>query len=113
MSVDNMSVDNEYAYLGRSRTRTISVGWWSDSLVRNAVIGWTASEQVEAATPSELQLVPGKKFIATLSAGTHTTKAGIFGTAILSKNQLSEENIDISNGLDYVGQVTLTFNFGV
>lgn len=111
--IKDLSVDNEPAYLGRSGTKTASAAWWADSLVRNAVIGWTSLQQNNVANPSELQLVAGKKFTATLSTGTHTTSGGVLATAILSKDRLSEESIDITNGLDYLGQVTLTFNFGV
>lgn len=111
--IKDLYVDNEPAYLGRSGTRTSTAAWWSDSLIRNAIIGWTSLEQKNVADPSELQLVAGKKFTATLSTGNHTTAGGVHATAILSKDSLIEQNIDITNGLDYLGQVILTFNFGI
>lgn len=112
-AMTNLTVDNKAAYLGRSGTKTATAPWWNDSLIREGIMAWTSVGQPNVDDLNELKLIPGEKFNATISSGTHVAGGNIAATAILSKDKLSAGDVNITSGLDYISQVTLTFNFGV
>ncbi len=50
-----------------------------------------------------LALIPGEVFQSNFRHGNSN------GTFILSKDELSKKGIDLSNGLDFIGEAVLTF----
>ena len=109
----NVKVDGNQAYISRANDGDNDNGTWSSNirLIKNATNGWT-SEQQKYVNPSELELISGKNFEAALynSVG---VSYGVARTYIHSKSMLTDDGIDIANGVDYVGQTILTFNFGI
>jgi len=114
-SLSNLTVDDKPAFAGRygANTAVSPSTWWGDSLIRNAVIGWTSELQTHVSSPSQLKLISGKKFDAKISTGTHQTAGGVPATAILSRDKLTANGIELNEGVDFIGQVTLAFSFGV
>ncbi|HHN8583803.1 TPA: fimbrial protein, partial [Providencia rettgeri] len=109
----NVMVDGKLAYLSRANDGINDNGTWagSNSIIKNATIGWTQLQQTSVPI-SSLQLISGKEFSANIF-NRNTTYQGFGLTYIYPKSKLADNEIDIANGVDYVGQVILTFNFGV
>jgi hypothetical protein len=80
-------------------------------VVKGATNGWTKTKQ-KFVTPSELDLVSATEFSAKLS-NKITINSGWAHTYLLSKDELTKQGVDISEGVDYIGNVLLTFKFGV
>lgn len=57
--------------------------------------------------PHLLNLVSGEIFTTKFMPGKTSH------TFILSRDELAKKAIDISNGLDFIGEAVLTFSFGV
>ena len=97
----NITVDGKPAYISRANDVAIT-----GNKFNNPTNGWT-SEQQSDINKNSLSLISGEIFQANFSQG-KTSR-----TFILSKDALSKKGIDIADGLDFVGEVVLTFNFGV
>ncbi|MCW2258562.1 type 1 fimbria pilin [Providencia alcalifaciens] len=107
-------VDGDIAYLSRANDGQYNPSSYSGSevLVRNATNAWTSESQREVA-PSELALKSGKSFAATIHNYRYLGVRGAAGMYLLSKSDLEKNDVDLSGQVDYVGQVILTFNFGI
>ncbi|MBG3115479.1 type 1 fimbrial protein [Proteus mirabilis] len=88
-------------------------GNWSyeNEIVKGATVGWTA-EQQKYVPLDKLNLLSGKTFKATFYNENKITY-NVAQTYLHPKKMLTEDGIDLTMGLDYTGQVILTFNFGV
>lgn len=108
-----VTVDGNTAYISRSNDGKADNGTWAGGsrLVKNATNGWTGTQQVYV-PPSELALLPGKSFSAEFINSTDESN-GINRTYLYSQSILIDNGVDISNGVNYLGDVVLTFNFGV
>ena len=105
--------DGVAAYLSRANDGINDDGTWSveQEVVKGATNGWTKTKQ-KFVTPSELDLVSATEFSATLT-NKIKINSGWAHTYLLSKDELTKQGVDISEGIDYIGNVLLTFNFGV
>ncbi|MBU9979621.1 type 1 fimbrial protein [Proteus mirabilis] len=104
--ISSVEIDGKKSFIGR-------VGgpdWKPYVIVKDAITGWTSESQA-ITNKNNLKLASGKIFSATLETGGAESNPD-YGY-ILSKQELAKENIDISEGLDYIGQATIIFNFGV
>ncbi|EPW7050633.1 fimbrial protein, partial [Proteus mirabilis] len=72
--------------------------------------GWTSKQQTESVDKGSLALISGEIFQANFRQGIESNPTQTF---ILSRDELSKKGIDLSNGLDFIGEAVLTFNFGV
>lgn len=111
----NVEIDGKESFLGRVGGSS----WQSFIIVKDAITGWTSEAQA-VTNKNNLKLASGKVFSATLETGGAGGTGGTGGTEsnpdygyILSKQELAKENIDISEGLDYIGEATITFSIGV
>ena len=102
----NVTVDGKPAYISRANDVAITGNKFNNVLYKGPTNGWT-SEQQSDINKNSLSLISGEIFQANFSQG-KTSR-----TFILSKDALSKKGIDIADGLDFVGEVVLTFNFGV
>lgn len=100
------TVDGNPAYISRANDVPLSFTGDSTVLAKRVTNGWTATQQTSV-DKNELDLIAGKVFSTTLRQGVSSS------AFILSRDALSEKEIDITNGLDFMGEVVLTFNFGV
>ena len=98
------TVDGKTAFISRATPKTAEVG--VSVLVKNNIHGWT-SEQQEDVSAASLKLVSGEIFTTKFIPGISSH------TFILSRDKLAKKAIDISNGLDFIGEAVLTFSFGV
>ncbi|HIE4545897.1 TPA: fimbrial protein [Proteus mirabilis] len=103
----NIEIDGKKAFFGRVKEQE---KWKSNIIVKDAIMGWTNVTQF-VIHKDYLDLASGKVFSTTLETG--GTESNPDYGYILSKQELAKEDIDISEGLDYIGQATITFNFGV
>lgn len=110
---DNVTVDGETAYLSRANDGDYDNGTWAGAnwMIKGATTGWTGEQQKYVA-PSALSLLSGKNFTATFKNSTGVNY-GVARTYLHSKNMLTDDGVDIADGVDYLGQIVLTFNFGV
>ncbi|WP_162304274.1 type 1 fimbrial protein [Serratia sp. 3ACOL1] len=108
-----VTADGQTAFISRANDGTGDNGTWSrpNWLVKDATSGWTKTQQTYV-NPTDLDLLSAKEFSATL-INDNTLNFGWALTYLLSKDELTKQGIDISNGVDYTSNVTLTFNFGV
>ena len=111
----DVTVDGKDAYLSRANDGDSGYdnGKWSNEsqIVKGATIGWTA-EQQQYVSPDKLNLLSGKAFKATF----YNENKIVYNVALTylhSKKMLTEDGTDLTMGLDYTGQVILTFNFEV
>lgn len=107
----NVTIDGDNAYISSATNPNIS--WQNNStfLTKETINGWSKTQQNNIDS-NLLMLESGKVFGAIFSTY-NIVNGGVAGSYIKSKTQLSEMNADINDGIDYVGQVILTFNFGV
>ncbi|MDX4950515.1 fimbrial protein [Proteus mirabilis] len=103
---DNVTVDGKPAYISRANDVAITGESFNNVLYKGPTNGWT-SEQQTSVDKNALTLISGKIFQSNFRQG--MTK----NTFILSRDELSKKGIDLSNGLDFMGEAVLTFNFGV
>ncbi|WP_337049159.1 fimbrial protein [Serratia fonticola] len=110
---EKVSADGVTVYLSRANDGTGDDGDWStfQEIVKDATNGWTKTQQRYVA-PAELDLVSAKVFSASFT-NKIKVNSGWAHTYLLSKDELTKQGIDISEGIDYIGNVMLTFNFGV
>ena len=102
----NITVDGKPAYISRANDVAITGTNYSNVIYKGPTFGWTSKQQTDV-DKNALALIPGQVFQSTLGYGKSN------GTFILSKDELSKKGIDLSNGLDFIGEAVLTFNFGV
>ena len=103
---DNVTVDSKPAYISRANDVSITGTSYNNALYQGPTNGWT-SERQTSVDKNALALISGEIFQASFRQGL------TMSTFILSKDELSKKGIDLSNGLDFMGEAVLTFNFGV
>ncbi|EGT0659649.1 type 1 fimbrial protein [Proteus mirabilis] len=104
----NMKVDDKVAHLGHtSDDRKFVEG----SILKGVFSGWVSQSQNSTTSKENLKLVSGKIFSATLQTSRDNFDPD-YGY-ILSRKTLAEDNIDLNDGLDFMGEVVFAFNFGV
>ncbi|RYH15891.1 DUF1120 domain-containing protein [Proteus mirabilis] len=103
---DNVTVDSKPAFISRANDVSITGKSYNNALYKGPTNGWT-SEQQTSVDKNALALISGEIFQASFRQGM------TMSTFILSKDELSKKGIDLSNGLDFMGEAVLTFNFGV
>ncbi|EOG1982835.1 TPA: DUF1120 domain-containing protein [Proteus mirabilis] len=103
---DNVTVDSKPAYISRANDVAITGNKFNNVLYKGPTNGWT-SEQQSDINKNSLSLISGEIFQASFRQGL------TISTFILSRDELSKKGIDLSNGLDFMGEAVLTFNFGV
>ena len=103
---DNVIIDGKPAYISRANDVAITGKSYNNVLYKGPTNGWT-SEKQSGVDKNALALIPGQVFQSNFRHGNSN------GTFILSKDELSKKGIDLSNGLDFMGEAVLTFNFGV
>lgn len=103
---DNVTVDSKPAHISRANDVAITGDSFNNVLYKGATNGWT-SEKQSGVNKNSLKLISGEIFQSNFRQG--MTK----NTFILSRDELSKKGIDLSNGLDFMGEAVLTFNFGV
>lgn len=96
----NFKVDEKNVFWGRSGPTE----YRSTILIKNTISGWTSTSQSQV-NASSLKLVPGNKFSVDITTGDYSE--------IYSRTKLSTNGIDLTKSVDYIGNVVLTFNFGV
>ncbi|HID9741572.1 DUF1120 domain-containing protein [Proteus mirabilis] len=106
---DNVTVDSKPAYISRANDVSITGTSYNNALYKGPTNGWTSEKQTSV-DKNVLTLISGKIFQSNFRQGTESSSNQTF---ILSRNELSKKGIDLSNGLDFMGEAVLTFNFGV
>lgn len=101
----NNKVDGKAVFLSSSLKNGYATS--AGVITRDSVMGWTSIDQNDIA-PSALKLVSGKQFETRLR-----TLISDYDAYIRSKNDLISEGINVDEGFDYVGKVTLNFTFGI
>ncbi|EOG1983475.1 TPA: fimbrial protein [Proteus mirabilis] len=105
--IDDIKVDDKSVYIGKLNASNNSN---SNFLVKDILTGWTTQKQ-SSADKNNLKLASGKIFSATLRTGRDSSDPD-YGY-ILSRKTLAEDNIDLNDGLDFMGEVVFAFKFGV
>ncbi|MEX9732483.1 DUF1120 domain-containing protein [Proteus mirabilis] len=103
---DNVTVDSKPAYISRANDVAITGDSFNNVLYKGATNGWT-SEKQSGVNKNSLKLISGEIFQSNFRQGMTQN------TFILSRDELSKKGIDLSNGLDFMGEAVLTFNFGI
>ncbi|HDS8305218.1 DUF1120 domain-containing protein [Proteus mirabilis] len=103
---DNVTVDSKPAYISRANDVSITGTSYNNALYKGPTNGWTSEKQTSV-DKNALALISGEIFQASFRQGM------TMSTFILSRDELSKKGIDLSNGLDFIGEAVLTFNFGV
>ncbi|WP_460408971.1 DUF1120 domain-containing protein, partial [Proteus sp. MB838] len=103
---DNVTVDSKPAYISRANDVSITGTSYNNALYKGPTNGWTSEKQTSV-DKNALALISGEIFQASFRQGM------TMSTFILSRDELSKKGIDLSNGLDFMGEAVLTFNFGV
>ncbi|HID8276326.1 TPA: DUF1120 domain-containing protein [Proteus mirabilis] len=103
---DNVTVDSKPAYISRANDVAITGDSFNNVLYKGATNGWT-SEKQSGVNKNSLKLISGEIFQSNFRQGMTQN------TFILSRDELSKKGIDLSDGLDFMGEAVLTFNFGV
>ena len=103
---DNVTVDGKPAYISRANDVSITGTSYNNALYKGPTNGWTSEKQTSV-DKNALALISGEIFQASFRQGM------TMSTFILSRDELSKKGIDLSNGLDFMGEAVLTFNFGV
>jgi type 1 fimbria pilin len=107
---ESVQADGDEVYISRANDGGDS--WPMDTkLVKGVTNGWTKTQQ-KYVDPAELELVSARNFSATFFNAVNTTD-GWKNTYLLPKDELAKQGVDLSNGIDYISNVILTFNFGV
>ncbi|EPV8317079.1 DUF1120 domain-containing protein [Proteus mirabilis] len=103
---DNVTVDSKPAYISRANDVSITGTSYNNALYKGPTNGWTSEKQTSV-DKNALALISGEIFQASFR------QRMTMSTFILSRDELSKKGIDLSNGLDFMGEAVLTFNFGV
>jgi type 1 fimbria pilin len=109
----NVSADGVTAYLSRANDGSNDNGNWAGGqwIIKDATNGWTKTQQ-KYVNPSELDLISAREFTAQITNALGVSY-GWANSYLLSKDELVKQGVDISEGVDYIGNVLLTFKFGV
>ncbi len=102
----DVTVDGKPSFLSRANDAAIGFSDNSAVMVKEVTNGWTAKQQ-ENVNKNNLDLISGQVFSANFKPGK------VSSAFILSKDSLDKKGVDISSGLDFIGEAILTFNFGV
>ncbi|TFT68814.1 DUF1120 domain-containing protein, partial [Proteus mirabilis] len=100
---DNVTVDSKPAYISRANDVSITGTSYNNALYKGPTNGWTSEKQTSV-DKNALALISGEIFQASFRQGM------TMSTFILSRDELSKKGIDLSNGLDFMGEAVLTFN---
>ncbi|HEK0655385.1 TPA: fimbrial protein [Proteus mirabilis] len=106
---DNVTVDGKPAYISRANDVAITGKNHNNVLYKGPTNGWTSEQQLDV-NKNSLKLISGEIFQSNFRQGIESSSNQTF---ILSRDELSKKGIDLSNGLDFMGEAVLTFNFGV
>ncbi|TFT68059.1 DUF1120 domain-containing protein, partial [Proteus mirabilis] len=99
---DNVTVDSKPAYISRANDVSITGTSYNNALYKGPTNGWTSEKQTSV-DKNALALISGEIFQASFRQGM------TMSTFILSRDELSKKGIDLSNGLDFMGEAVLTF----
>ncbi|QZY66548.1 fimbrial protein (plasmid) [Providencia rettgeri] len=110
---ENVMVDGLTAYI--SKANDGSEGSLSHTtgqyiLTQGTTSGFT-KEQQRGIPKESLNLIAGKIFSFDIRQPDTSTSG--FSTFLLSRDNLISKNIDVSEGVDFIGEAVMTFNFGV
>ncbi len=107
IDVIDIKVDNKRAYLGRVADKI----WTGSSatIFKDTLTALTSEPQAQV-DKNNLKLIAGKVFNAKIQIGAYNESRYAY---ILSRKKLSQKNIDLTDGIDYIGEAVFTFNFGV
>ncbi|MDM3592570.1 fimbrial protein [Proteus mirabilis] len=107
IDVIDIKVDNKRAYLGRVADKI----WTGSSatIFKDTLIALTSEPQAQV-DKNNLKLIAGKVFNAKIQIGAYNESRYAY---ILSRKKLAQNNIDLTDGIDYIGEAVFTFNFGV
>src|SRR5699024_4444959 len=106
---DNVTVDSKPAYISRANDVAITGDNFNNVLYKGPTNGWTSEKQSDV-NKNSLKLISGEIFQSNFRQGIESSSNQTF---ILSRDELSKKGIDLSDGLDFMGEAVLTFNFGV
>ncbi|MFS3860872.1 DUF1120 domain-containing protein [Proteus mirabilis] len=106
---DNVTVDSKPAYISRANDVAITGKNHNNVLYKGPTNGWTSEQQLDV-NKNSLKLISGEIFQSNFRQGIESSYNQTF---ILSRDELSKKGIDLSDGLDFMGEAVLTFNFGV
>ncbi|MDF7326268.1 fimbrial protein [Proteus mirabilis] len=106
---DNVTVDSKPAYISRANDVAITGDNFNNVLYKGSTNGWTSEKQSDV-NKNSLKLISGEIFQSNFRQGIESSSNQTF---ILSRDELSKKGIDLSDGLDFMGEAVLTFNFGV
>lgn len=101
-------VDGKSSFISRANDVPITgTGTtYNNALYKGATNGWTSSQQTSVDL-EKLDLVYGKIFQVSFRSG------GTIKSFILSKDALAANGVTPDQGVDFIGEAVLTFNFGV
>lgn len=102
----NVTVDGKPSFISRANDATVGFSDDKAVMVKDVTNGWTAKQQ-ENVNKNNLDLISGQVFSANFKPGKASS------AFLLSKDSLDKKGVDISSGLDFIGEAVLTFNFGV
>ncbi|MFF0984621.1 DUF1120 domain-containing protein, partial [Proteus mirabilis] len=94
---DNVTVDSKPAYISRANDVAITGDSFNNVLYKGATNGWT-SEKQSGVNKNSLKLISGEIFQSNFRQGMTQN------TFILSRDELSKKGIDLSDGLDFMGE---------
>ncbi|MHA6960667.1 DUF1120 domain-containing protein, partial [Proteus mirabilis] len=97
---DNVTVDSKPAYISRANDVSITGTSYNNALYKGPTNGWTSEKQTSV-DKNALALISGEIFQASFRQGM------TMSTFILSRDELSKKGIDLSNGLDFMGEAVL------
>ncbi|MBU9980410.1 fimbrial protein [Proteus mirabilis] len=104
---EDVTVDSKPAYISRANDVTITEQDYYNVLYKGVTNGWTSEQQKGKDSKESLALISGEVFQAVFK------DVYRIPSFLLSKDALSQKGIDLSNGLDFMGEAVLTFNFGI
>lgn len=114
-TVTKSSVDGNTTVISRANDGiyvTGSLTGLNQVLIKQATMTWTKNNENNKA-PEDLPLISGEIFSMTLQNSFQDNDTNPYKTFITSQNALAASGISISDGLDFMGEAVLTFNFGV
>ncbi|MCW2256075.1 type 1 fimbria pilin [Providencia alcalifaciens] len=111
--IENPEVDGEAVNFSRGNDGIGKAEWGGATrILKGSTMGWTKTENDDV-SPQDFDFVPGKIFSATIKNSSSLYKGKTNNTYILPKSKLQEQGVNLSEGIDFVGNTILTFNFGL
>lgn len=114
-TVTKSSVDGNTTVISRANDGVYVTGGLTNLnqvLIKQATMTWTQNNENNKA-PEDLSLIHGEIFSMTLQNSFLNNETNPYKTFITSQEALAASGISISDGLDFMGEAVLTFNFGV